>query len=61
MPTRLGVVIPPRFISYVLVSPTSATTVKDQHQLLNSIYLRCAMSFKLTAYSYELPSPFPLF
>jgi hypothetical protein len=42
MPTRLGVVIPPRFVSHVLVSPTSKITDHPDPSLIQ------AMSFSPT-------------
>jgi hypothetical protein len=45
MPTRLGVVIPPRFVSYVLVSPTSKIIRPSQSKLDTSHVIQSDQAF----------------
>jgi hypothetical protein len=45
MPTRLGVVIPPRFVSYVLVSPTSKISRPSRSKLDTSNVIQSDQAF----------------
>ena len=45
MPTRLGVVIPPRFVSYVLVSPTSKIIRPSRSKLDTSHVIQSGQAF----------------